>query len=250
MIQHDVTDGIRTLRLSHGKANAMDLELVEALRHQLAQLRDHPAPIIVTGAGKIFSAGVDLKRIVDGGHDYARRFALQLGELFEDLLYYPHPIVAAINGHAIAGGCLLAAAADHRVLADSGGRLGVPELLVGVAFPAAALELLRLTVSPPHLRRIVFGGQTYAGQEAVSLGLAEELVAPEELLPRAVQRARELSAISPDAFRVTKDQLRGPARQFLETQGRRIDSDMLEIWTAPGTLAKVTAYVERTLGSR
>jgi enoyl-CoA hydratase len=140
MIERTDSDGIVTLRLAHGKVSAMDLELCEELRRQLDASR-HARALILTGTGSSFSAGVDLFRLIDGGAAYLERFWPALSGVLDTLFVFPRPVVAAVNGHAIAGGCFLAASCDYRLM--SGGKIGVPELLVGVPFPTVIMEILK-----------------------------------------------------------------------------------------------------------
>ena len=148
-IKHD--DGIAVLTLTHGKANALDIEFCETLAGRFIELRGSDAKaVVVTGQGKIFSAGVDLIRLSEGGADYIRRFLPALHKLYDAVFYHPKPVVAAINGHAVAGGCVLACCADRRIMARESGRIGVTELLVGVPFPALAFEIVRFAVPPRH----------------------------------------------------------------------------------------------------
>ena len=128
--------GITVLRLDHGKAHALDIDLCRALRQALAErVRDDSVrALVLTGTGSIFCAGVDLFRLIDGGADYIDEFVPLLVATFHELFAFPRPVVAAINGHAIAGGCVLAAASDYRIMADGSGTIGVPELRVGVPF--------------------------------------------------------------------------------------------------------------------
>src|SRR5579872_1791909 len=138
MIETSSEDGIAIVTLRHGKANALDIALCDELAARFAELRATDArAVIVTGQGKIFSAGVDLRQVSAGGADYIRKFLPQLHRLYDAIFFHPRPVVAAINGHAIAGGCVLACCADRRILAR-GGRIGMTELLVGVPFPALA----------------------------------------------------------------------------------------------------------------
>src|SRR5579859_4504181 len=112
----------------------MDLDFCTALTARMADCRDDRsvAAILIIGQSQIFSAGVDLLRIVDGGAEYVRRFLPALGESLQAVFAIEKPVVAAVNGHAIAGGCILASAADHRIMARGPGRIGIPELVVGV----------------------------------------------------------------------------------------------------------------------
>ena len=159
MIERSQRDGILTLRLAHGKASALDLELIEATALALAEARDARA-VILTGTGSIFSAGVDLYRLVDGGAEYTEQFVPALSRMLLDLFSFPKPLVVAVNGHAIAGGCIMTLAGDYRLMAGGNGRIGIPELLVGVPFPPMKERFTRkarLRSRLPQFRRPLAG---------------------------------------------------------------------------------------------
>jgi enoyl-CoA hydratase len=130
---------ITIVRLAHGKVNALDVELLRAIEKTFSSLDSRKA-VVLTGAGRSLSAGVDLKRVAEGGPDYVRVFRPALSAAVKSVFYHPGPVVAAINGHAIAGGCVLAAACDIRL--RSGGTIGLSELRVGVPFPGVPLEVM------------------------------------------------------------------------------------------------------------
>src|SRR5262249_50525029 len=132
MIERFQHEGILTLRLAHGKASALDVELLDALQHELDGVPEDVRALVLTGTGSIFSAGVDLFRLTQEGADYVRRFLPLLSRLVRALFTFPRPVVAAANGHAIAGGCIIVLASDVRLMAEGTGRIGIPELLVGV----------------------------------------------------------------------------------------------------------------------
>jgi enoyl-CoA hydratase len=168
MIEVAHQNGVAVIRMSHGKANAMSLEFCERLTGALQDLRSSPgAAIVLTGSGAIFSAGVDLLRLLDGGAPYIRNFLPALAAMLTTVFSYPKPVVAAINGHAIAGGCVLACAADKRLMGREAGRIGVTELLVGVPFPAAALEIMRCATAPRYFEETIFSGATPAPGSAM-----------------------------------------------------------------------------------
>ena len=153
MIDLTEADGISILRLQHGKANALDVELCQALTKALEAFRQSASKaLVVTGTGKMFSAGVDLVRLSNEGAAYVRAFLPAMNGMFETLFSLLKPVVAAVNGHAIAGGCIIACAADRRVMAEQGGRIGIPELLVGVPFPVVPLEIVRRMRQHPGRR--------------------------------------------------------------------------------------------------
>jgi enoyl-CoA hydratase len=239
---------IAILTMAHGKANAMSTEFCRALTARLDELRTAPTrAVVITGRGNIFSAGVDLLRLSEGGAAYVRDFLPALNAMFDAVFRYPKPVVAAVNGHAIAGGCVLACAADRKLMAREGGRIGVTELLVGVPFPAGAMEIMRRAVAPQLFEEVIFGAATYAPADAVTRGLIDEMVEPDTLLERAVAAAATLAALSPQTFALTKRQTRQPAFDRLERDGARIDADAMQIWSADETLARVKDYVARTL---
>ncbi|HEV7359628.1 MAG TPA: enoyl-CoA hydratase-related protein, partial [Mycobacterium sp.] len=108
------TSSVRVLTLSSGRVNALDVEVLEELAGSVRELQDSGnGPLVVTGAGRVFSAGVDLNRVVDGGRGYTDRLVPALSNAFDALFCFPWPTVAAINGAAIAGGCVLACACDR-----------------------------------------------------------------------------------------------------------------------------------------
>ncbi len=246
MIVRTTTDGIDTLRIEHGKANALDVELCGELESALAAGESREGPLIVTGGGSMFSAGVDLFRVVDGGREYISRFLPALSNLFLRLFIMPRPVVAAINGHAIAGGCILACACDYRVMGGGKGRIGLPELAVGVPFPAAAIELLRSVIDPSRLHELLFVGKTYDAREAATAGLVNEAVPLDAVLDRAVAIARDLGSRPAASYRITKHFLRGPAAERIRA-AERDRSDLIDAWAAPETLETVRAYLARTL---
>jgi enoyl-CoA hydratase len=244
VIEAGEQDGVALLRLADGKANAMSLELCRALTARFGEVALAPA-VVVTGTGHIFSAGVDLLRLIDGGAAYIREFLPALSTMLATVFAHPKPVVAAINGHAVAGGCVLACAADRRPMARDAGRIGVPELLVGVPFPPAAMEIMRCATAPQYFEEALFGGATYAPPEAAARGLVHDIVDPHELIGRAVAAAKSLAALPPAAFALTKRQTRAPALERLARAD--VEATVAEIWTAPETLARIRDYIARTL---
>src|SRR5215468_10379351 len=216
MIERSQHEGILTLRLAHGKVSAIDVELLDALLRELDGVAEDVRALILTGTGSIFSAGVDLFRLTQEGKDYVRRFLPLLSRFVRRLFTFPRPVVAAVNGHAIAGGCVIVLACDVRLMAGGAGRIGVPELLVGVPFPAAALEIVRFAVPPDKVQPLIYTGQTLPPREALGAGLVDELVAPDALLARAQEVARQLAAIPPEVYRLTKQSLRAEALAWID----------------------------------
>ncbi|HEX7150718.1 MAG TPA: enoyl-CoA hydratase/isomerase family protein [Thermoanaerobaculia bacterium] len=248
MIERSEQDGILTLKLAHGKASALDLEFLEALDRALIEAGESDArAVIVTGTGSILSAGVDLFRLVDGGADYAERLYPALTRMCLDLFTLPKPVVMAVNGHAIAGGAVIAIAGDYKLMVNEKARIGVPELLVGVPLPPMVLELLRFAVPPQHLQSLLYTGRTVPADEALRLGLIDEAVPAETLLPRAHEVATQFAALPPDAFRLAKRQLRDKAVSWMRRYANEFDRDALESWKNPATHALIREYLAKTV---
>lgn len=239
--------GVVVVTMQHGKANAMDAELCEGLAAKMRALSADPSVrgIVLVGQGKIFSAGVDLLRIVDGGMAYVQRFLPALSDMLNAVFECPKPVVAAINGAAIAGGCVLACAADQRVLA-AGARTGVPELKVGVPFPTSALEIMRFAVAHRFLQSVLYGAGTFADAEALARGLADEVVEPPAVLDRAVALAQSFAALPAAAYALTKRQLREATIRRIHAEGPGYDREALAQWASPQSAAGIRAYIEKT----
>ena len=232
-------DGIAIVRIQHGKANALDLELVRAITVTMSEVAD-AAAIVLTGAGRAFSAGVDLRRIVDGGAAYVQEILPALSAAFLAVFDCPRPVVAAVNGHAVAGGCVIAAACDVRAMCA--GTIGLTELLVGVPFPTSALEIVRHAAGSATAF-LALTGRTLDPEEARSIGLVDEVIAPEALMARAAELARTLSRVAPDAYALTKHQLHRPARLRIAEHRPADDEAVTRQWSSPRTMDAIAAYL-------
>jgi enoyl-CoA hydratase len=239
---------VAVLQMTHGKANAMDIELCRGLSAQVHACQQSPdtGALVITGQGRMFSAGVDLPRLVAGGAAYAHEFLPAMNHAFETLFAFSKPLVVAINGHAIAGGCVIACCADYRVMAREPGRIGIPELLVGVPFPVVPLEIVRFATPPQHVQALIYRGLTLAADDALRYGLVDAIADPDRVLDEAVAIADGMAAVPFEAFHLTKRLLREPAlRQMRE--GGVIDAVVQDAWAGETVQNAVRDYVARTL---
>ncbi|HUP62482.1 MAG TPA: enoyl-CoA hydratase/isomerase family protein [Thermoanaerobaculia bacterium] len=258
MIERSQTGGILTLRLAHGKASALDLEFMDAIALAFAEGAEADA-VILTGTGSIFSAGVDLFRLLEQGAEYTNRFVPALSRLMLDLFSFPKPLVVAVNGHAIAGGCIMTLAADYRLMAGGNGRIGIPELLVGVPFPPSVIEAVRFAVPPQHLQSLMFTGRTVLADEALRLGLIDEVVdgradvssaqadGTSALLARAGEVARQLAALPARAFQLAKRQLREKTISRAKRYNAEFDDEVRALWSDPATHQRIRDYLAKTV---
>jgi enoyl-CoA hydratase/carnithine racemase len=240
----DVRDvgAVRVLTLSAGKVNTLDVELLDELTGAVHDAeRAGPGPLVLTGAGHVFCAGVDLRRVVEGGADYVDRLLPALAAAFETVFAFPGPTVAAVNGAAVAGGCVLACACDRRLIVP-GAPIGATEVRVGVPFPAVALEIVRYACGD-QAETVILGGLLYDGGDAVAHHLAHAVV-DDDPVAAAIEVVAELSTAPAAAYASTKSQLRGPIIDRIHA-AHEADDDVRRTWGSPENLNGIVAYLER-----
>ena len=250
MITVEPRGEVSIVRMVRGKGNSLNLDLLAALGQALETLEsDHSRAAVITGEGNVFGAGVDLSELLQGGESYVRQFLPRMTAVFRHLATFRKPLVAAINGHAIAGGAIVALACDQRILARGGARIGLSEIQVGVQFPAWALEIARYSTPPEHFSTLILTGRTWQGEEALARGLVDELVEPDRLLDRACDVAREMGAVPSCTFTATKLAVRGP---MIEAAERRAADDpvVVDDWCSVETLQQIAAFAERNIKRR
>lgn len=203
-------DGIAVVTLAHPPVNAMDAPLLEELANLFEGLAADRAvrAAVIAAEGPAFSAGLDLKRVPDLDRLGQRRLVDALNEAFGTLYAWPKPLVAAVNGHAIAGGLILALCADWRIVADVPMQVSLAEVKVGVTYPVAALEVARSELSPSAARRLILLGETLDAADAQTLAVFDERVPMADLRRRAIAEAGRHAGLPPKAFATIKRELR------------------------------------------
>lgn len=204
-------DGIAILTADRPPANAMDVGLLEEVVAAVAEVAaDPPSALVLTGREGFFSAGADLKAVPAYGAENQRRMVHGINDMALGVYSLPCPVVGSITGHAIAGGLVLALCTDLRV-ASREGRYGLTEIKVGVPYPQAAIGVVRAELAPHAVRALAFTNRIVDADECMRLGVFDEVLAPPEVLPRAIEIARELAAMPSDVYARTKRDLRGAA---------------------------------------
>jgi enoyl-CoA hydratase len=165
--------------------------------------------VVLTGEGRSFSAGLDLKAIQHSGPDHQEALIEALNRAFVTVYSCPRLVVGAVNGHAIAGGLVLALCCDVRLVGDVALKVGLAEVRVGVPYPVGAIEVVRHELTPPVARRLVLGGELIGAHEAIELGVFDRIVPAAELLGTALSAARDHPPQI--GFARIKAQLRKPA---------------------------------------
>lgn len=224
-------DSMTVLTLCAGKANAFDLPLLDALTRSVdAALADGATALIVTGDGASFSGGLALPSLIDLDRDGVRTLITTFSVAMRRVLEAPIPVVAAINGNAIAGGCVLALMCDERIMVSDGPKappkIGLNEAQLGLGLPAIVIELVRTKLPPRHQVAVALEGRLFEPKEALALGVVDAVVAPAELEARVTARAAALAAAAPAAYAQIKRALLRPAIEAID----RVDAAETEAW--------------------
>jgi enoyl-CoA hydratase len=217
------------VRLDRPPANAISpdlLEQLEAVRERL--VADPPGAVVIAGREGFFSAGVDLKLVPTMSPGEQRAMVNGINGLVAGWYCFPRPVVAAVTGHAIAGGMVIALCADYRVGASEG-KLGLTELRAGVPYPVAAIGLVRAELPAPAARALALRAHLVEPEEALRLGLVDELAGPGEVLERACDVAQEMAAFGGESYARTKRELRGETLRRIE-EAVQAGDPLLEAW--------------------
>jgi enoyl-CoA hydratase len=235
---------VAVVRIDRPPANAMDPQLAEEGAAVIDDLRAAgPAAVVLTGTGGVFSAGADLKLVPTLDAEGQKAMVMGINRLAAGWYGFPRPVVCAINGHAIAGGMVLALCADHRV-GSTEGKLGLTELKAGVPYPAIAIGVVKAELEPRALRDLVLSARLVDPPEALRLGLVDELAEPDAVLDRAVAVARERAALPGGAYARIKAQLRG---EFMEWAQRVLDEEDEPLLASGWTSGETADAAARTL---
>jgi enoyl-CoA hydratase len=213
----DNGDGVVVLTADRPPANAMDVTLLGDILEAVEQLvSDLPRALVLAGRPGFFSAGADLKAVPTYDPEDQRRMVTSINEMALGIYELECPVVGAITGHAIAGGLVLALCTDIRV-ASSAGRYGLTEVRVGVPYPQAAIGVVAAELAPHAARVLALGNELVGGAECLRLGVFDEVVEPDDVLPRAHQLAAGLGAFPAEVYARTKRELRGATAARLRT---------------------------------
>ncbi len=193
--------------LNRGITNAINLQLVEELVEALKDVKNAPqahSMILCSSNQTFFSIGFDIPQLLDLEKQDFRSFYRAFNRACLDLYTFPMPTVAAISGHAIAGGCILALSCDYRVISEGRKLLGLNEIKLGVPVPYPADCILRSLVGNRYAREIMDKGEFYEPAESLKLGMVDHVVPPEQVLQFSLGLAGELGSWSPGAFAIIK----------------------------------------------
>ncbi len=243
LVTLEIRDEIAVLTLDRPKANAFSPDLVGQLSAALEAQASARGIVLASSSPGIFSAGWDLPLIVDFDRKAMEEFVGAYCDLVRQLFVMGPPVVAALPGHAVAGGLIVAMAADERIVAQGKGKFGLSEVVLGVSVPQCLMEPFRHVVGPRAMERLAATGENVGVDQALSLGLVDRAVAAEELLDRAVERARFLAGLSSAAYAAIK--LRSRAAAIARFDQARDHDPFLDFWFSEDARFRVRDMVAR-----
>jgi enoyl-CoA hydratase/carnithine racemase len=233
----DRRDGIARIRLNRGKVNAVNEPLVEEMSATVLEIAADSSArgVLLTGSGSFFSFGFDIPELLAYSRDDFVRFLTKFAEFYANLFLLPKPVVAALNGHAIAGGCMIALACDRRIMARGKAKISLNEITFGASIFAGSMEMLQYRVGPAMAEEIVFSGDMYEGEEALRRGLADRLEEPASLMEAAEEEVRLLAKRGGPAFAGVKTLARGPVGERMRSREKASIEEFAGIWYSKET---------------
>lgn len=240
-VQSQKSDGIATLTIGRGKVNALNGAVVDEIRTTLKSFEHDPEvkSVILTGAGKFFSFGFDVPEFLSFDKARFTQYVTNFTDLYTYIFLYPKPVVAAVNGHAVAGGCMLALACDYRVMATGRARIALNEITLGASVFAGITEILRFWVGSANATRVLYSGTMYSAEEAKSLGLIDEVASEQDLMAAAVKTASILGSKHPPAFAHIKSLLRRSIAEEMVRRESEFIREFVDLWYSDQTWANL-----------
>lgn len=234
-------DGLATLTISRGKVNAFNESLVEEIDKCFADMETDSAVkgVVLRGNGSFFSFGFDIPEFLGYSKAEFTRFLTKFSALCTRIYLFPKPVAAALNGHTIAGGCLLAMTCDYRIMVKGKAKIGLNEITFGAPMFTGGAEMLKSLVGNRNAERILLFGGMYSAEEAQGLGLIDEAVEEADLQERARKITLELSQKDPAPFRIVKWLIRKPVAEKMAQGGEISLREFVDVWYSENTWTKL-----------
>lgn len=232
-----VSDGIARIVLARGKVNAINEKVVDELTERLNGLARDPAvkSVVLTGTGKFFTFGFDIPEFLSYPKEDFIRYLTKFTDLYRLIFMYPRPVIASLNGHTIAGGCMLAIACDYRIMVTGKARISLNEINFGSSLFAGSVDLLKMWLGQRPAEVAAYTGAMYSAEEALKLGLVDRVCPESELQSETIKAAREFGEKDPAAFASIKKLLRSELAEAIRSRERQSIIDFVDIWYSEKT---------------
>lgn len=239
--------GVAVLTLQRGKVNAINAPVVSEFQAVLDETAGDASAgaLVLTGHGKFFSFGLDVPGLYALSREDFTSFLRSFTGVYLSIYTYPKPVVAALNGHAIAGGCMLAIACDRRLMVEGKAKIALNEITFGSTVFAGSTEILRACVGQRNAERVMLSGAMFDAGQALALGLVDHAVAADDLLPLAIEEAGAMASRDSAAFRSMRNLLRGRIAEAIRRCEEESIREFVEIWYSESTRQQLKRIVIR-----
>ena len=248
-VRLEVDGAVGTIRLDRPKMNALDAQMQNEIRLCALEAgeRDDVRAVVIYGGERVFAAGADIKEMKDKSLVDMLVTADRLQECFKTVAHIPKPVIAAITGFALGGGCELALCADFRVVADNA-KLGQPEVLLGIIPGAGGTQRLARLIGPAKAKDLCFTGRFVDAEEALRIGLADVVVPPAEVYSTALAMAGRYAGGPAIALRAAKKAIDEGLEMDLDA-GLRLESTLFAgLFATEDRAIGMTSFVENGPG--
>ncbi|GJM16255.1 MAG: putative enoyl-CoA hydratase [Thermodesulfobacteriota bacterium] len=243
-VNSKVDNNIAVITLNRPKVNALNDQLIRELKaaFQNAQSNDFITAIILTGEGSFFSFGFDVPEFMAYPKSSFESYVINYSKLIKEIFLFPKPVIAALNGHTVAGGCVLALACDHRVMLSGKAKIALNEMTFGSSLFSCVTETLQYAVGAKNSERIVYSGKMHSAEEALSLGLIDKIANEDEFLQVVSEIAQNFAKKDTKAFASIKKMLKQETLNRITNREQQTISEFVDIWYSDSTrkqLAKI-----------
>ncbi len=230
-------DGIATVTLCKGKVHEFSEPAVDQIHNCFKDLENENdiRAVVLTGEGKFFSFGLDIPGFLNYRKADFVRFLTKFTDLYTYLFVYPKPILAAINGHAIAGGCMVATACDYRIMISNNAKISLNEISFGSTVFAGSMAMLKFLVGGRNAEKIVLSGRMFTADEAMKMGLVDQVSGEEHFSSDVRDRAAKLTGYDTVAYAHIKRLLRKAAASLMTAREEESIAEFSDIWYSEST---------------
>jgi len=230
-------EGITTVRLQRGKVNALNESVIDELTACFREIAadGNTRTVILTGTGKFFTFGFDIPEFLAYGREDFLRYLTKFTDFYHDLFIFPKPVVAALNGHTIAGGCMIAIACDYRIMVTGKARISLNEINFGSSLFAGSVDIMKLWMGQKNAETAVYTGAMYSAEEACQLGLVHRVTTEADLEREAREIAGQFASRESAPFQSIKNLLRKPMAAEIKRKERDSLIEFVDIWYSENT---------------
>lgn len=245
LMDMEIKNDIAFVRMNSGVTNAVSPELIADLSGIMAKIKNDAAAMILTGNHRFFSMGFDLPRVMEFDRARLKTYLADFQNMIFEMAFLPLPVIAALTGHAVAGGAILAIVCDYRIAKSEKLRIGFNESLLGLTLPYLAELMLERFTGSRICGRLMLEGSLIKAENAISLGLIDEACPLEGVMERAVQKAGQFLEIPGETFIAMKENHLAAVREkYLARVGPRTEQFM-DLWFTKETQKRLARAMEK-----